>query len=121
MKDIFLTVKSHWIFDFNDGNNSIFAKKELKCSYCDTIPLDRIYAYIIENLREADLLPEDYKPICCYCYVLEKFGLLDLVENVEFFRYNKAKDIFRIYLSFRDDNGAIKDVYFYIHDYSKWA
>lgn len=36
--------------------------------------LDLGYVYFIYNLSEADLLPKDYKPMCCYCNLLACIG-----------------------------------------------
>jgi len=38
------------------------------CEVCEECFLSPTYVYIIKSLRKADLLPEDYKLMCCYCY-----------------------------------------------------
>lgn len=45
------------------------------CEICKDYQLNRIYLFIINNLKEAGLLPSNYKKICCGCYIIrEKMG-----------------------------------------------
>lgn len=54
------------------GNNWSFISRDcvqnktMKCSKCD-FELDIIYSYIILKLQQSNLLPENYKPMCCMC------------------------------------------------------
>ena len=40
----------------------------VQCEVCDAEWLSPTYVYIIGVLREANLLPEGYKLMCCRCY-----------------------------------------------------
>lgn len=55
----------------------IYSCKTRYCYYCG-IGLNKIYSYIIDCLKEAELLIENYEQMCCYCNVLSKVGLIDL-------------------------------------------
>lgn len=39
----------------------------LKCAVCKRT-VDTQYAFIIDSLLEAGLLPKNFKTVCCYCY-----------------------------------------------------
>ena len=39
----------------------------VKCDYCNRFNLDPIYVIIITSLQKNNLLPKDYKLICCFC------------------------------------------------------
>jgi len=41
------------------------------CEICGDYILDDIYVYIINCLKEANLLPEGFKKRCCECYVIK--------------------------------------------------
>ena len=86
------------------------------CGYCKIINLDRVYSYIIDMLKEADLLDEDYKEICCYCDLLRKFGLEDLRNHLNNITYIESTDI--LFLNFNKQQSFFP---VRIHNYSKWA
>ena len=52
-----LFIERYWA----KGNNSL-------CEQCNVMSLSTSYIYIIEKLKKAGLLPQDYKKICCNCY-----------------------------------------------------
>ena len=86
--------------------------------------VDRRYSYIIDSLKEAGYLDEDYKEICCYCKVLEKFGLLDIREDLHGFCYQEDSDVLLLDLCVPETvGGEIKwfDVEIAIHEFSKWS
>lgn len=37
------------------------------CTYCGKT-INSIYTYIIKTLERKKLLPDDFKPVCCYCW-----------------------------------------------------
>ena len=61
-------------YDNDDYSEDDLDKDDLEkyynvlCEVCDGEYLSPTYVYIINVLREADLLPEDYKLVCCRCY-----------------------------------------------------
>ena len=48
----------------NDINDKEFTAQCVRCGYY----LDLGYCVIINNLRKAGLLPDDFAPLCCGCY-----------------------------------------------------
>ncbi len=118
----------HWCYNFylDKADPDIWKSAQKCCNYCGG-EINKVYSYIINNLREANLLVEDYKLICCYCQVLQKFGLLELKEYLSMITYSEPKDILAIsFLSTKKE--ILKDpgwltgyVFFFIHDYSKIA
>ncbi len=42
-------------------------KYMLECSRCSN-DLSLGYVYIVETLREHNLLPKDFKKLCCHCF-----------------------------------------------------
>lgn len=42
------------------------------CDQCKIFYISPNYVYIIEKLKNAGLLPQDYKKLCCYCYARNK-------------------------------------------------
>ena len=124
MEIIKIKIKDHWSFSFGIGDEDILCERNLRCTYCLNVALDQAYSYIIERLDEAGLLPDDFKPACCYCYVLERFGLLDLGKKLRGFVYSKEYDILYVLLSFNKiekNYMSAVDSEIRIHDYSKWA
>jgi len=68
------THKGIWTTRFSVDLRVFYRITEL-CEICRNYNLDKVYVYIIECLREANLLPEDYKKICCSCFIIkEKLG-----------------------------------------------
>jgi len=66
-KKIFITKtdSSSWYIFGAIGKTTITPHK--RCSHCDYyvyLP----YIYIIDKLKDAGLLPEDYPYLCCNCY-----------------------------------------------------
>lgn len=130
MGEIEINLQDQWNFEFSTFDGEVLCTERGNCYYCNCY-LHSAYTYIIERLKEADLLDKDYKLICCYCKILENFGLLDLRDNVSGFRYDSDTDILSITFSFleitkiepkaRFSNsiGKWHYFYFYIHDYSK--
>ena len=64
-----------YVLDFTIGTAFYYYDDEYKrftcgclCEVCEKEYLSPTYVYIIDCLREADLLPDDYKLICCECY-----------------------------------------------------
>ena len=42
------------------------------CKWCGITSLSSRYIYIIEKLKKAGLLSQDYKILCCRCYAINK-------------------------------------------------
>ena len=113
--------EDHWNFSLYADDYEIWDRSLQQCEHCG-MNLQKPYSYIIDCLDEAGLLPEDYKQICCYCYVLQKFGLLELNHDLISLIYIESLDILKIYFSFEIEDGVYdsKDKFcFRIHDYSK--
>ena len=63
------TVGTAFYYNDDELENGKFKKRSNRlCEVCNYEPLSPTYVYIIDCLREADLLPDDYKLICCECY-----------------------------------------------------
>jgi len=54
-------------------NYELFPEDDLICCFCGR-DLDLAYTFIIHQLREAGLLPEDYISMCCFCNILACIG-----------------------------------------------
>ena len=109
-----------WCYDFYmDGNDaSVWNTPRKNCSYCKMV-LNKAYCYIIENLREAGLLPDDYKLICCYCKILLKVGLIGLKNSVNNFAYHQTTDELEINFNF-GNKSKTEIITFTIHDFHKY-
>jgi len=121
MHDIGIGSADYWIFNFSTCDVEIQDTKQQYCSYCDT-RVHRAYSFIIESLKEAKLLPDDYKQMCCYCAVLQEFGLMDLRKDLCNFFYDNNIDILKIYFAFEANKNEIdwdNRYCFTIHDFSK--
>lgn len=61
----------------------------VKCDYCLNNRINYPYYHIINKLDKANLLPENFKMVCCDCaYIIEKLGFvkcLDCKNNLEIF------------------------------------
>jgi len=44
------------------------------CSNCQIMYISAGFLIVYENLKKAGLLPQDYAPICCYCYRSRKIN-----------------------------------------------
>lgn len=130
MEEIDINLYNEWNFSFDildiDLELEFWDIERKGCHYC-RVYIDKAYSYIIDCLKEANLLDKNYKQVCCYCKVLENFGLLDLHKNMSTFTYNKENDILITEFCFSEiisDTGNNESViwhrlYFNIYDYSK--
>ncbi len=113
-----------WCYNFftSKSDPDIWNTPQRNCSCCN-IHLTVVYSYIIDNLKEAKLLPEDYKEICCYCHTLQKFGLIGLKDYSSAISYSISTDILTISFALPQKERILKKefVYFCFHDYSKTA
>ncbi len=114
--------EDYWCYQFFTyrSDSDIWRSAQKYCSYCGR-EIVKIYSYIIDNLREANLLPEDYKLICCYCQTLQKCGLMELNKHLNMIDYNTSKDILIISFALPIKERIMKReyIFFYIHDFSK--
>jgi len=120
MTKITIEKSDQWMYNFyvDENDREIWDSPEKFCDYCQ-MDLNNVYSYIINCLKEAKLLPEDYKLICCYCEVLKEFGLLGLEKGLNQLFYNEKNDVFIISFSFKDNDSNEEIVHFHIHDFSK--
>ena len=126
MAGINIRQDDQWNFNFDSPYTGYWLLPRHHCHYCG-IGINRTYSYIIDSLKEAGYLDEDYKEICCYCKVLEKFGLLHVRDDLQRLFYIKEKDIMVVYFSFdnmynsESKNYVVRTDYdVRIHNYSKW-
>lgn len=93
--------------------------KDYNCEICD-MELCPSYSSLMTLLEEANLLPKDYKHLCCMCYFLDKVGLIDLEDHL----VTWSKDIDdTIVLDFliKHTNRTFDELYIVrIHDYEKF-
>ena len=108
-----------WWFKFLSDDEEAYNYHAKQCSYC-IMWLDPVYCYIIDMLKEANLLDGNYKEICCSCVVLRYFGLLDRTDDLKDFEYDKINDslLIELFTKYRDSNGRIT-IQIRIHDFSK--
>lgn len=121
VKRITITNYDCWNTNFHTNDNEIHSISPQHCEYCG-FAINRGYSFIIDNLKEAGLLVEDYKKICCYCYLLMDYGLMDIRKYLQGVHYNKVSDILHIDFSFEKDGAVITHddiLCFAIHDYKK--
>ena len=120
MTKITIEKSDQWMYNFytdkNDGE--IWGSPDKFCNYCG-MDVNTVYSYIINCLKEAKLLPEDYKLICCYCDTLKEYGLLELESGLNQIFYIKKNDVLSITFRFRDNDNDEEIVYFNIHDFAK--
>ncbi len=75
---------------------SLLSKKDRQCVYCKSI-LDEGYIFIINKLKEADLLDKKFKLVCCFCNFLQKFGIpVHWRNKLLKWKYNDKDDIFTL-------------------------
>ena len=66
------------IYAFQNGNPPFFFKSAGYCSRCNKYRISYNCALIIRQLRNAGLLPKDYKLLCCKCHSeLKSMGSLE--------------------------------------------
>ncbi len=113
MTKITIHKADNWLFDFqiDRRDTEITSTPRESCEYCHCVTLDKVYVYIINCLREAGLLPEDYKLICCYCKVLIEFGLRDLQSHLNSIQYFASINVLRIKFNFFGTESFTFDVY----------
>lgn len=129
-EEIDIRLHNEWNFNFDildqDLDQDFWDVERKQCCYCK-VHVDKAYSYIIDCLKKANLLDENYKQICCYCKVLEIFGLLDLYKNMGTLIYDEEDDILILEFVFSELTGGTANnkqvfyhvLYFNIHDYSK--
>ena len=118
-----LKIRSYdqWSFSFRADDYGGIPVGFQSCDYCRVTALDRVYVYIINSLKEAGLLDENYKLICCFCAVLKEFGLLDIKDRLNRIIYDDILDTLIIRFMFRDSEIRDSESYvcFYVHGYLK--
>lgn len=133
MGEISIRQDSYWNFRFKTNYDrellwDISNVEVHYCDYCKCVRLDKAYIYIINSLKEAGLLDNNYRLICCYCKILKEFGLLHIRKDLQLLRYIKEEDImficFSFYLKYMDksENCSRERINYdvRIYDYSKW-
>ena len=107
-----ISLEYGWWFKFYSDREEVYAYSVKRCPHCRAMFLDPVYCYIIDMLKEANLLDENFEEICCTCAVLRYFGLLDKVSELTEFQYDKEEDI--LFILFGEKITQIR-----IHDFSK--
>lgn len=112
----------HWLYNFFTDriDEEIYNTGKELCYYCGEAGIDKIYSYIINCLKEAKLLSQDYKVICCYCKILQKFGLIELSKNLTGFFYHRYIDVLSVNFGFNKNTINEECLTINVHDYSKW-
>ena len=71
IEEIDISLHDKWNFNFDildkDLDHDLWDIERKQCCYCE-VHVDKAYSYIIDCLKEAGLLPDDYKKLCCFCY-----------------------------------------------------
>jgi len=71
---------------------------KIRCSSCLQRRIDYTYFYIIDKLDKANLLPENFKMLCCGCtYIIEKLGFarcLDCKNNLDVCKHTERIRIY---------------------------
>jgi len=119
VEKINIDFKDFWRFEFN---KIPWYKGIERCPYCSYMNLHRTYTYIIDSLKDAGLLYEGYKKICCYCAILKRLDMLDLSDNLNTIEYDYEDDILTISFTFFtkvNGNTERQDIGINIHDWSK--
>ncbi len=77
-----------YTFNYNENEEKGYSvivencgRECLRCEICNEL-VECGYCYIIRTLSKHNLLPQNHKIICCFCDVLQKYGLIDLRENL---------------------------------------
>lgn len=81
IKKIFImNTNSGWhVFGAQDKMN---IKHYISCTYCSQLLYPQ-YVYVINKLKEAGLLPENYPYLCCNCYKNRLDHERRMIENVK--------------------------------------
>lgn len=126
MQEISIYTRNKWNFKFNiDGQETPPTSRT--CFYCNSIPLNSTYCYIIDSLKESGFLDENYREICCCCFVLKMFGLEHARNKLIGFLYCEDTDILTIefynrrvpYPYFLKEKDLPETITIRIHDFSK--
>ena len=96
-----INLKNMWSYEFDTDDYEMLVQDTRRCSYCEDVWFDTVYCYIIDCLKEAGLLHEDFEEICCCCLVLKRFGLMDLRRKLIGFTYIEKEDYLLIESSYR--------------------
>lgn len=88
---------------------------EFKCEHCE-MALDISYCSIMNLLKEAKLLPEDFKHLCCTCYFFDRVGLLDIESEFDGWMYGVEDSLVLDY--WMEDVGEMFSIR--VHDYKKY-
>jgi len=115
MGTIYIDRSSYWNFHFKEDDEIKHYQSHHICGYCSAT-VDPTYCYIIDCLKEAGLIPQDYKYMCCYCRVLKEIGILEWRCNLNRFIYNPLDDVLTMLFSKRNEDSVL---YFKIHEFSK--
>ena len=116
MSKINIEVKNGWNYCFSTSDYENFVRRNKPCPICGSTTLSGIYCYIIDSLKEAGLLHEDFEETCCCCLVLKKFGLTELRDRLKGFYHHTTGDclVIRFYNGIMYDDDVVR-----IHDWSK--
>ena len=112
-------VRNEWNYEFYVDEDETLMHDNRLCPYCRSTYLDSVYCYIIDNLKEAGLLHEDFEEICCCCLILQHFGLMDLRDKLIGFVYSEKLDYLLIEFNCWEMAGKESILDIYIRNWSK--
>lgn len=62
--------KDHFHMTTFTVDNEELSKTNQMCWFCETNYVENWYSYFLYTLKQKELIPKLYKPICCRCYEL---------------------------------------------------
>lgn len=98
---LYIHLHRGWNYNFTVedwGDKEVFTTKDLYCHCCNA-ELDTVYSFIINSLKGAGLLHESYKPVCCYCVILKRYGLLEIKHMLDGIYHYEGVDVLKIAFS----------------------
>ena len=123
MEKIRIRIKNRWNYSFDTDNVEALIHSGRRCPSCEETWLDPVYCHIVDSLKEAGLLHEDFKEMCCCCLVLKHFGMMDLRKKLLNFHYVREDDYLLADFCSRTKSSDIKRLSYMfqirIHDWSK--
>lgn len=77
-KHIFINSQGFFVFAIKAKKGhgytclNISEDSNVKCDYCHNTYLDANYVELIRRLKRKGLLPENFKRICCLCFIKKR-------------------------------------------------
>ncbi len=103
--DGFYRFRGEWRFEEKELGNRF-----CRCIYCNEF-VRYAYRYILTKLYENRLLPEDFEPVCCWCYIV--FNHPEFITKVDdMINYGCCYEVF---VDFGNDKSGYSYNYFLEH------